>query len=63
MTDKVQTICPGEKQTTLVCSANHVFLELSVSALRESQTRSLSYSDIGVGTRGAPGERAPQPAG
>ena len=48
MTDKVQTICPGEKQTTLMCSTNHVFLEWKVSSVWENQTRSISYSDQNV---------------
>ena len=49
MTDKLQTICPGEQQTTLMCSTNHIFLEWSVSTIsRQPETRSISYLDQNV---------------
>ena len=50
MTDKIQTIiiCPGERQTTLMCSTNHIFLEWNVSTVREYQTRSIPYYDQNV---------------
>ena len=43
ITDKLQTVCPSEQQTTLMCSTNHIFLEWSISTSRE--TRSVSYLD------------------
>ena len=45
MTDKQQIICPGEQQTTLMCSTNHIFLEWNVSSFRQTETRSVSSLD------------------
>ena len=47
MTDKLQTVavCPGEQQTTLTCSANHIFLEWNVSSFMQTETRSISNLD------------------
>ena len=46
MTDELQTVCPGEQQTTLACSTNHIFLEWSVSTIsRQPEIRSISYLD------------------
>ena len=47
MTDKQQIniICPGEQQTTLMCSTNHIFLEWNVSSLGQTETRSISSLD------------------
>jgi hypothetical protein len=44
MTD-THTICPGEQQTTLMCSTNHIFLEWNVSTIGQRGIRSISYFD------------------
>ena len=46
MTAELQTVCPGEQQTTLMCTTNHIFLEWSVSTIsRQPETRSIPYLD------------------
>jgi hypothetical protein len=44
MTD-TYTICPGEQQTTLMCSTNHIFLEWNISTIGQHEIRSVSYLD------------------
>ena len=46
MIEKLQTVCPGEQQTTLMCSTNQlIFLEWSISSLRQTETTSISNLD------------------
>ena len=48
MADRLQTICPGEQRTTLMCSTHHIFLEWSVSTIGQPslrETRSISSLD------------------
>ena len=44
-TDELQTVCPGEQQTTVICSTNHTFLEWNVSTARQYEVRTVSYLD------------------
>ena len=53
MTDEFQTVCPGEKQTILMCSTNHIYLEWNVSTVRQPslhihETRSIPYFDQNI---------------
>ena len=53
MTDEFQTVCPGEQQTTLMCGADHIYLEWNVSIIRQPslrihETRSIPYLDQNI---------------